>query len=127
MSTFKVGDRVYHVVEGLGTVVAVSADGFTVQLESRPRSGSYYSDGRYSRNDVNPSVITLEEAHAKGYGVPRPKRKVRFAPALLRDSYGFEYLSVPYSQEDHPTKVWGAQVVRWPASEALWVEIEVEE
>jgi hypothetical protein len=73
---FKLGDKVYHVIHGVGTVSELRVGMFQVTFPSFPSQGLYLLDGRYESNNVNPSILTIEEAKAKGYDVPKVKRTV---------------------------------------------------
>lgn len=80
MSKFKVGDKVYSIFSGIGHVDVIydedeSIDDRLVELAN----GELYTKcGRaFCEDDLNPTLLTLEEARAKGYYVPpeEPKKK----------------------------------------------------
>lgn len=75
MSKFKVGDRVYDVRKGLCTIAVINTDcGSTYPIMTTAGDG-FTLDGRWDRRDANPTLLTAEEARAKGYDVPKIKRK----------------------------------------------------
>lgn len=74
MSKFKVGQKVYCILRGLGEVVAFHQDIYPVNVAFEKGKIDYYmKDGRRSGEYVNPVLLTLEEARAKGYDVPKQK------------------------------------------------------
>lgn len=82
VSKFKVGDKVFHVGHGLGEVIAVDsgvAEPIWV-LFGEPDTvcrvkERFTLDGRYQTSHSVPSLLTLGEARAKGYDVPKQRVK----------------------------------------------------
>lgn len=82
MSKFKVGQKVYCILYGVGEVVSTgypptkhTDPAYTIGFQSSRECGPrYYTEqGQRSKNDTNPTLLTLEEARAKGYDVPKQK------------------------------------------------------
>lgn len=74
-SKFKVEQKVYCIRRGAGKVTCISSDMDDpyVQVDFVGSRYSYYPDGKYSSHDTNPTLLTLEDARAKGYDVPKQK------------------------------------------------------
>lgn len=76
MEKFKVGQKVYCIRYGLGEVI-ISADASEEYpiyvLFSGNKRDSFTTDGKPFGNYLNPTLLTLEEARAKGYDVPKQK------------------------------------------------------
>lgn len=74
MSKFKVGQKVYCIIRGLGTVVLPTlALNPPVCVQFITGDRYYREDGKYCDIDLNPTLLTLEEARAKGYDVPKQR------------------------------------------------------
>lgn len=79
VSKFKVGDTVYSIRYGTGVVEVVLGDAYPIhKIFVQFQSGleSFTEDGKEYKNDVNPTLMTLEQAWAKAYDVPKEKRKM---------------------------------------------------
>lgn len=74
MEKFKVGQKVYCIIRGLG-VVAQDDYNTVLPILVRFSSGTslYKKTGKGSESHTNPTLLTLEEARAKGYDVPKQK------------------------------------------------------
>ena len=74
---FKVGDRVYDILRGVGKVIAINSETaqecyfVEVLFELRQYSGTYSQKGFWDNSYLNPTLFTLAEARAKGYDVPK--------------------------------------------------------
>jgi hypothetical protein len=75
MTKFKVGDKVYDIVYGLSTVKAVDSKIIFPYPILLHNGRIYTSEGRDSEDAINPTLLTLDEARAKGYEVPKQKVK----------------------------------------------------
>ena len=78
MSKFNVGDRVFHVGYGLGVVSSLDYGTYPlcVRFDSVGVEVIGFSmEGKYSTRHLIPSLLTLDEAKAKGYDVPKEKVK----------------------------------------------------
>lgn len=100
MSKFKVGDTVYNIRKGV-CVVINTCDGSEYPLKVRRLGSEHYSsfnedgfteDGRWGSKDVNPTLLTIDEARAKGYDVPKVKRKVTKTISRWANVYPDEHL-----------------------------------
>lgn len=76
MSKFKVGDKVFHVGYGVGTVTDVDwADGCPVTAAFSNDVIYYFlDDGRGSRTHAIPQLYTLAEARKMCFDVPKEKK-----------------------------------------------------
>ena len=71
-SKFNVGDKVYDILLGIGSVTCTDEDGsFVIDVLFLDRHECFTSEGRVGRADLNPTLLTLPEARAKGYDVPK--------------------------------------------------------
>lgn len=71
---FKVGDKVFHVGWGVGRIVTICPSGpypICAVFQDHAVSGTFTEDGRGSEDHPIPQLLTLEEARAKGYEVPK--------------------------------------------------------
>lgn len=81
MSKFRVGDKVFHVGYGMGKVLSIDPtifngdDALVVFLDDLYQPLTFTLDGRRSMTHKVPQLLTLEEARAKGYDVPKQKVK----------------------------------------------------
>lgn len=84
-SKFKVGQIAYHVIDGLVKVDKITDTGFVYSYAYKNDKVHVLHDGRWSSNDLNPTVITLEEARARGFYVPKRKetRTIKSYAAFL--------------------------------------------
>lgn len=74
MEKFKVGQKVYCINYGLGEVAEIKNYGPTpVECKFSRFTGSYNPQGKFITEAENPTLLTLEEARAKGYDVPKQK------------------------------------------------------
>lgn len=76
MEKFKVGQKVYCIMGGLGTVKEITNQVAPIHVyldNADPCHRQYFSDGRFYPGHKNPTLLTLEEARAKGYDVPKQK------------------------------------------------------
>lgn len=74
MSKFKIGQKVYCINYGLGEVIGTKGYGpCPVECKFTKFTESYTPEGRFVLEAVNPTLLTLEEARAKGYDVPKQK------------------------------------------------------
>lgn len=74
MSKFKVGQKVYCILYGVGAVKELrESRSYPVIIETNCGLVDYTAEGKYNSNAVNPTLLTLEEARAKGYDVPKQK------------------------------------------------------
>lgn len=102
MIKFNLGDTVYCIQNGLGKVV--SPDGTLrsrglghVYVQFKSYTRVYYDDGKATFNSVNPILLTLEEARAKGYDIPKTKVKKTVNYYLNISSTGHHEI---YSKKD---------------------------
>jgi hypothetical protein len=72
---FKVGDRVYDILKGIGTIKRNPDCGVYTWVVIFPLASArtYTEQGFLTEYDVNPALLTLTEARAKGYDVPKEK------------------------------------------------------
>lgn len=76
MSKFKAGDKVYDICEGVGVVGTDTDKEYPVSVNfASGTSATYTSSGLNQVTDVNPTLLTLEEARTKGYEMPKQKRQ----------------------------------------------------
>jgi hypothetical protein len=81
MNKFNVGDKVFHVGHGIGEVYKIDLTIYNDDVAMEVHFGNPYQrlgftiDGRYSMIHKVPQLLTLEEARAKGYDVPKVKVK----------------------------------------------------
>lgn len=75
MSKFKVGDIVYSLMRGVCKVVSIVMERQLAVLDINGDTIIFSLDGRYFTDDLNPTLLTLEEARAKGYNVPKQRVK----------------------------------------------------
>lgn len=77
MSKFKVGQKVYSIRHGLGLILQIqypSMSGTYIRAEFPEIDlQEFCIDGKVYSTDINPTLLTLEEARAKGYDVPKQK------------------------------------------------------
>ena len=69
----EVGQKVYSILHGLGVIAEVYAYPAKVGLVSvqfKDIQCDYWTSGKWNARDANPTLLTLEEARAKGYDVP---------------------------------------------------------
>jgi hypothetical protein len=75
---FKDGNKVYDIRYGIGTVINYieieTVYPFGVKFLDRPAQ-IYLPCGRFQLSDANPTLLTLAEARARGYDVPKEKVK----------------------------------------------------
>ena len=78
MSKFKVGDKVFHVGNGVGKVVRndkLNTDyDIGVEFAGHGQVG-FCHDGKYHNHHKIPQLYTLEEARKMGFEVPKQKLK----------------------------------------------------
>ena len=95
MSKFKVGNAVYGITEGLGTITNTHKQGnYPIRVEfgeNGEKVQFFTAEGKNNVGDLNPTLLTLEEAQAKGYDVPKQKVKMR-RTFWLNIYQGAEYL-----------------------------------
>ena len=78
---FNVGDRVYDIQFGIGEVyirLNGIAHSYPIEVTFKLLSGeirTYTACGRLGAFHANPTLLTLPEARAKGYDVPKEKIK----------------------------------------------------
>ena len=78
---FNVGDRVYDILRGLGTVVVINPETtlecnvVEVSFESRQFTETYSQNGFWDTYHKNPTLFTISAARARGYDVPKEKVK----------------------------------------------------
>jgi hypothetical protein len=73
-SKFKIGDRAYSINYGLGLITQITTQDYPIVFEYGPEThawATYDTDGKAFPQAVNPTLLTLEEARAKGYEVPK--------------------------------------------------------
>lgn len=80
MSKFKVGDKVFDIRHGWGHIICVddNEDNIYPITASFPNWGagiSYTDKGRNYRQDLNPALMTVEEAAAHNFFPPKNKVK----------------------------------------------------
>lgn len=102
---FKVGDKVYSILSGIGTVTSID----DWQLIIKTIKGYEYAktNGKDSEYDINPIILTLDEARAKGYDVPKEKVKktrIQFVN-VYPDGVSGLYLSLEYAKESSRSDV----------------------
>jgi hypothetical protein len=73
MCKFNVGDIAYSIREGVVTICR-STEGPPYPIAANDEN--YTEDGKWYPTDLNPTLLTLDEARAKGYDVPKVKKKV---------------------------------------------------
>lgn len=90
MGKFNVGDKVYHIRSGMGKIIEVGINGtYPVIVDVDATCMSFTVDGKYHNGDLNPTLLTLDEARAKGYDVPEePKPKVKMYLYAFKKSVG---------------------------------------
>lgn len=100
MSKFKVGQKVYCIRRGLGEVYGKDRylAGDVVFLIKFPEKDNceYTFEGKLYHSDLNPTLLTLEEARAKGYDVP--KQKIVKEKTVYINLYS--NTNVPYAHEN---------------------------
>ncbi len=85
MGKFNDGDMVYSIQDG---VVVVDEVRSIHPYPVRVRDTDYTACGRLFHSDVNPVLLTLAEARAKGYDVPKVTRKVTKTVSRWANVYG---------------------------------------
>ena len=78
---FNVGDKVYDILRGVGKVTEIDSETtaecgvveVTFKLKKLPET--YSQKGFWDDFHINPSLLTISEARAKGYDVPRERVK----------------------------------------------------
>jgi hypothetical protein len=81
MTKFNVNDKAYSIRWGLCVIEDVTDDDerYCVRVrgmgEYEHKSDWFMEDGRSSYGDVNPSILTLDEARRMGYVIPKAKVK----------------------------------------------------
>jgi hypothetical protein len=71
---FKLGDKFYSILYGLGNVVEINLESqHPILVKCGDLYSSYTLEGKSLINNVNPTLLTLDEARAKGYDVPKQK------------------------------------------------------
>lgn len=76
MSKFKVGDKVYCLLNGWGEVESINSVRYPVTVKfGETITEDYKMDGLLFQENKNPCLFTLDEAKAKGYEVPKQKVK----------------------------------------------------
>jgi hypothetical protein len=104
MSKFNVGDKVFHVGYGIGTVTSSYSDftfGVNVDFDINQRQDTFTADGRLYEEHIMPSLLTLQEARDKGYDVPKEKvKKWRWVYQVSAEYYiTEEYLTEKEAKE----------------------------
>lgn len=100
MSKFKVGQKVYCITKGLGEVVDTSTQSTDLSIRvifCRDYYCWFTGTGKFNTNDFNPTLLTLEEARAKGYDVPKQKivkEKTVYINLYEKDNYVYSTRSV---------------------------------
>lgn len=127
MEKFKVGQRVYCIMYGPGEVYALEhLDDCPVKVRFKSIRSSYTVEGLFTKYEsmVNPILLTLEEARAKGYDVPKQKivKEKTVYINLYSDGRTFTYDS-EYSANAMSTNIPKAIVVAYPVT----IKYEVEE
>ena len=90
---FKVGDRVYDIRYGIGKITTInnpSLSGYTVKADitNRPDS-TYTAEGKYLNDDLNPTLLHVVEARAKGYDIPKIKTTHTVECWMTIHGYGY--------------------------------------
>lgn len=89
MSKFKVGDRVYGILEGEGRVTSERGCELypIVVLFATGKGDKFTPEGKSIVTFLNPDLLTIEEARAKGYNVPKQKIKKTTWLNVYRDYF----------------------------------------
>lgn len=105
MEKFKVGQKVYCIRRGLGEIslfpVYKNKDITCVRVSFPERDSAEFNlDGTLYDTDVNPTLLTLEEARAKGYAVPKQKivKEIEVYLNHYKDGQGYTYASKSFAE-----------------------------
>jgi hypothetical protein len=95
MGKFEVGQKVYHVLWGLCEIVIIFGDVLRFRSLRGTEDGALRLDGKERSRDVNPILLTLDEARAKGYDVPKVvvKKTVRMYSNVYPDGPALPHFS----------------------------------
>lgn len=85
---FKVGDKVYDIRCGAGVVEEIVDENYPILVNFNERGESYTSCGLQDIDDVNPTLLTIPEARARGYDVPKEKVKKKEVMYCLTNKHG---------------------------------------
>jgi hypothetical protein len=98
MSKFKVGDKVFHVGMGVGMVFQADDSqphsdcalgvSFFAPNNGKPYTVLFTLNGMYHLLHTIPQILTLDEAKAKGYEIPKVKVKKIIKQWSVVDSSG---------------------------------------
>lgn len=99
---FKVGDKVYDIQDGMGIIHKNNdCDGHPHRVWFSPDfSREYTNQGRRYSTDINPTLLTVAEARAKGYDVPKVKK-------VKKDTVKGKY---PYTEIATVTYEWEEEI-----------------
>ena len=76
MSKFKVGDKIFHVGRGVGTVVTITGNHtLPVTVKFDHITLNFSSDGKAYSDHTIPQLYTLEDARKMGFDTPKQKVK----------------------------------------------------
>ena len=100
VSKFKVGQKVYHIMYGMGIVKRRNNNNYPISgyFENSEECQYFSEEGKSEKEDINPILLTLEEARAKGYDVP--KQKIVKEKVVYINLYGQEERSYVHSTEE---------------------------
>lgn len=103
---FKVGDRVFHVGHGVGEVTEIDQrDSLAIRVEFHNNKVGWFTlDGMFVDEHTIPQLLTLDEARAKGYDVPKKTYKM-WQWLYHNSSYykltRYHYRTKEEAEEDH--------------------------
>jgi hypothetical protein len=98
MGKFNVGDNAFSLRNG---VVVISGIEEMAIYSISTSDGKFTLEGRYHPLDLYPTLLTLDEARAKGYEVPKVKKKVTKEVKKWVNVYAeFTICNDYYSRED---------------------------